>query len=519
MKHLSSFRLAVIGVVVFGAMLRLVGFPHVPPELNRDEAALGYNAFAIFAEGRDEWGISLPLVFRSFGDMKLPGYIYILAPFVGGLGLQNWVVRLPSFLAGVGLIFLVIRLGMLLGLTRKGSWFAGLVVAVSPWAMHYGTTAFEANLALAFFLLFLIFLLTSYKGIRTVCAAGIFLLLTLLTYNAPLVLTPFILVFAVISKTTTIRKGIFLGLIVIAAFVLTAPASRGKTNIGLWTNPEVVERVNQLRVKDGEALLGRIIHRPIIAVIPQIIHNHIQAYSWNFLVNGVMSNPWHTVAQLGFLTQEVYTLAAIGTMGCCVVLIRGGRLKSQSSRGMLWLAFLLLIAPLPASLTRDAPHATRSLLLFISSALAAAWAVDRIFNALQKIGSTSVSFLLLLFALGFCARGIHIAQARASVPPAGFNSEWWVGSRKAFAESASVSETIGVIGDVHYAYMYPLFFERYLPSQLLSVMRRGPIDSSGFSDVQQLGRYVFFSSVRDIPPEVRYYIEQTAPGQFELKKK
>ena len=70
-SSLSAPIMVLILCILLGGVLRLMKFPAVPGGLNRDEAALGYNAFSLLETGKDEWGKQWPIVFRSFGDYKL----------------------------------------------------------------------------------------------------------------------------------------------------------------------------------------------------------------------------------------------------------------------------------------------------------------------------------------------------------------------------------------------------------------------------------------------------------------
>ncbi len=72
----------IILIFIFGLVLRLIFLAQIPPELNRDELSLGYNAYSLLTTGKDEHSRVWPAVFRSFGDYKLPGYIYLLIPFI-----------------------------------------------------------------------------------------------------------------------------------------------------------------------------------------------------------------------------------------------------------------------------------------------------------------------------------------------------------------------------------------------------------------------------------------------------
>ena len=81
--------------------MRFVFLSKIPPELNRDEVSVGFNAYSLLETGKDEHGRGpWPLVFRAFGDNKIPGYIYLTAPLVRVFGLNAFTVRLPAAFFG-----------------------------------------------------------------------------------------------------------------------------------------------------------------------------------------------------------------------------------------------------------------------------------------------------------------------------------------------------------------------------------------------------------------------------------
>ena len=83
-------------IVVLAFVLRFVQLDSLPPSLNWDEVSHGYNAYSILKTGKDEWGKFLPIIFRAYGDYKLPLYIYITAFSEFIFGLNEFAVRLPS---------------------------------------------------------------------------------------------------------------------------------------------------------------------------------------------------------------------------------------------------------------------------------------------------------------------------------------------------------------------------------------------------------------------------------------
>src|SRR4030088_86689 len=78
----------------------LAGLGARPPGRFGDEAAFGYNGWAIAHFGVDQYGVHWPLFFRSFGDYKGPVGVYSVALLTTFLPLSAFTVRLPTALAG-----------------------------------------------------------------------------------------------------------------------------------------------------------------------------------------------------------------------------------------------------------------------------------------------------------------------------------------------------------------------------------------------------------------------------------
>src|SRR3989344_2456512 len=118
-------------IVVLAAGLRLVALDQFPSGFNADEAAIGYNAYSLLQTGKDEYGTSWPLVFKSFGDYKPGMYFYFVIPFVATLGLNEWAVRLPSALLGIGTVVLIYFLAIEIFKDRSVGILAALFLAIS----------------------------------------------------------------------------------------------------------------------------------------------------------------------------------------------------------------------------------------------------------------------------------------------------------------------------------------------------------------------------------------------------
>src|SRR4051812_19724477 len=102
-----KFKLAIIGsILLLSAFLRFYDIGNDPPGLYIDEVSIGYNAYSILKTGKDEFGASFPMAFRSFGEYKMPVYIYTTSLAMALFGKSEFSVRFTSAFSGVVTILL-----------------------------------------------------------------------------------------------------------------------------------------------------------------------------------------------------------------------------------------------------------------------------------------------------------------------------------------------------------------------------------------------------------------------------
>ena len=184
MKSNSSLLLFFL-IFFLGCFLRFYKISVNPPGLYVDEAAIGYNAYSILKTGKDEYGQRFPLYFRSFGDYKMPLYIYSSILPVKLFGLNPFAVRFVSALVG-SLTIIVIFYFVKLIFPEKGHSFALLncfLFALSPWSIFFSRGAFEANLGLFLLILSLYFQLRAMKSEKTLFFVFSTVLFALSTYS------------------------------------------------------------------------------------------------------------------------------------------------------------------------------------------------------------------------------------------------------------------------------------------------------------------------------------------------
>jgi len=149
----------------------------------QDEVGLGYSAVSIAETGKDEWGESFPLFFKSFGDYKPPAFIYLTAGLYKLIGWHQVLPRITSAIAGIFTVFLSILWIKRITKSKRLGLLAGLVVATSPWAIHLSRMALESNLALTFFMAGLLFM-SSQKSLKKTALSAVFFSLSSYSYHS-----------------------------------------------------------------------------------------------------------------------------------------------------------------------------------------------------------------------------------------------------------------------------------------------------------------------------------------------
>ena len=94
-------------IISLAFFLRIYQIASSPPGLYSDETSYGYNAYSLLKTGKDEYGKSWPMTFKSFGDFKPPMTAWLTIPSIAVFGLNEFSVRLPSVLAGTITVLIV----------------------------------------------------------------------------------------------------------------------------------------------------------------------------------------------------------------------------------------------------------------------------------------------------------------------------------------------------------------------------------------------------------------------------
>lgn len=343
-------------ILILAALVRLIGLDRIPPSLNWDEVSMGYSAYSIMQTGKDEWGESLPLLFRSYGEWKSPVYIYLLVPFIKIFGLNAWGVRLPAALAGIAVVYLSYLIGRKLYGDKVGL-FASLLVAVSPWHLMLSRPAFEAGVALMF-LLWGIYLLLNLQLLWSTIPFG----LAIHTYHSAKFVVPIVVAYLTLTYWRRLSfKKIALAAIILGVFALpialdlvSGKSQKRYSQVGITTDKELVERFYKYR---DTFPLGKTASKLVINkatyVLAKGFSNWTSYLSPHFLLGSSSVRAQHSLPFRGVLYLSEF-----------VLFIYGLTLLFQRHKGVSrYLPILVIgVAFIPPALTKDPYHVLRSIM-------------------------------------------------------------------------------------------------------------------------------------------------------------
>ncbi|MBU1322428.1 hypothetical protein KKE75_00010 [Patescibacteria group bacterium] len=381
--HLSK----ILAIILLAILVRFVGLSALPPALNRDEAALGYNAYSILKTGKDEHGQKFPLAFKSIGDYKMPLYIYAAVLPVKLFGLNDFSIRFWSAFAGV------ISVIMIYLITKKP--LAALLMALNPWAVFYSRIAYEANLALALFLVGL-WLLLNKKPL-----GFIFWLLACLTYSSALIFIPLFFIFFYYRYRPKIIPSILFIVLFSFIFIGLWRVSSQKQNITVFSDPYLIDTYNKERTLQYQKnpLKTKIFYNKYVYFGQIVVKNYLSTFSPQFLVLKGDNHPWHQIPKVGNFYFIEIILALIGMF----------KLKKHKLLFFAW----LLLTPLASAITIDAPHSTRSIFLLPIILILASAGLQKIKKFLPLI---AVIYFINVVYVGYQYLKVYPTKVAGSLP-------------------------------------------------------------------------------------------------------
>lgn len=422
---------------------RLYKIDSIPASVYWDEASIGYNAYSVLTTGKDEWGEFMPLHFRAFGEFKLPVYIYSVLVAESVFGLSTFAVRLPSVIYGllsvVGLYLVIYKITQI----KFISLISSFLFVISPWFFIFSRTGYEAVAGLAFFLWAIYFLLLSEKYKFLIFISTFLFVISAYSYNSFRILTPIILG---ISLIYFLIKKAYLPVLISVVLIVGSLIPIYK----LYKQDSGLSRLQAVGSKN-------------------IVQNYIKNFSPKFLFISGDTNPRSQVPE----KSQLYFIDAVFLVLGIMYIVRSKNPK------LYYILGLLLLAPIPAAITKENPHALRSILM--SPILSTITAMGIYF--VTKSNKFFLWVIIVIYLIFFQMYFSYFSKNYNSLS----KSSWQIEYQEIFKKQKEdcVSDQFAQ------PYIFALYYNKIDPNYFIATRVLNPVNNWGFSTVKSFGNYTF----------------------------
>ena len=400
-KPLISISLFLI--IVLGFFFRFIGLTQIPAGFNWDEASVGYNAYSLLETGRDEFGRSWPIFIESFGDYKTGLYSIALVPIIKHFGLSIFSVRILNVFVGTSAILASYFLGLTYFKKQSSALILALLMATSPLTIHFSRFTLEWYAALPLFLVGMSLIISDKKRQLKLPLGAFFLGFSLYWYHSLRLFLPLLLICYVITYKTKILKNpktliisLFVGALTITPLFLSLKQSNILARpqaVAIFSNEDhqrtQIEGLYRFTVSSFP--LKRVFTNKAVYYGQEIAYRYLSHFSLDFLFFGKDATPRISVYPIGKMQLVLLPFLLIGFI----------QIFKKYKHHRLLLGWILL-SPLPASLTNDAPHGLRSLFLLPALLIVVVIGLNKSYQHLNKIKkSWQKSFILSIGGILF----------------------------------------------------------------------------------------------------------------------
>lgn len=476
-------------IIIAGLFLRLFQLGIHPINLNRDELAIGYNAYSLVKTAHDEHGAGpWPLIFQSFGDYKLPGLIYASYWPIKWFGLNALNVRLPNAVIGSSLIIIVYFLAREIFGKKSSALIASLFISFSYWHFYGSRSAYEPIAALSFSALSYLFLLLSGKKVYWLMISVLTMVVSFMIYNSPLIISPLIFIAYIIWNRhvyKTRRWWAFSSIVILSLSIflfirLTTAVNQAKIHTTLLAQPEIIAEINQnthyLNSAGFPLSAARILSNKPVQTFFYLIRNYLSAFNLTYLFATGDNNPWHNLENIN-LGEFNLVLLPLFLVGIYQLVRR--RAKSVNNK-FLWL--ILLISPLVNGVSINAPVTNRLMDFHLAIELIAVYG----FMVLTKR-------LKILTLLGYLSLVGYFLISYWFIFPYRLNPLWNDKADYLMREiqlNKDNYDHIYITPELDYGYIYLIYYNQYDPAKF---MRQAEWVNDPLARVVSLdsGKYIF----------------------------
>ena len=388
-------------VLCLGLFLRITGVETVPSGMSHDELDMVNNGYAIIQTGNDLFGERLPLTTGGTGLVVAPAIIAGIGATI--FGLTPLGVRILPVLLGTINIYLVYKIAYLLTGSKRSGILSALLLAISPWGIHFSRMMYDPPIAF-FFMLFGIERFLSAEQKSTYMLATVFLGLGLISYYGFLFVIPplLILLFCYRSKDlvkmrTTSFWIVAISMIFVATLVLMI-SRQGHNDLSGARRSEIIfsqqsrisNTVDLARQQTLNSLMDRLFINKSTVIFTETMGNYLSAFNPEILFSFGEASEILSLRQWGFLYLLDLPLIIIG----------GYQLYKKRRKEALLLFGFVIISPFTVAIS-DRTYVARAALLFPTLLVFAGYGAYKVLSGLSKTPAVLPRFLVIMFSFAY----------------------------------------------------------------------------------------------------------------------
>lgn len=455
-------KIILLFIVALALILRLYKVTADPLALNWDEVSIGYNAYSILKTGKDEWGETMPLHFRSYGEYKLPIQIYTSIPGIAIFGLNELGVRITPVAYGTLTVLFLYFLANSLFKNKSISLVSAFLLAISPWHIHLTRASFESSFAVMWIVLGIWLLVKGFEKPKWWILAVIPFVISIYTYNAARVFVPLFLLAVFVIYRGNILKNLKTFIICGALFVISLIPL-----MMFWFSGEATARLKLVSIMDDLGFVLRIneargnLHLP--QPLPRLIHNKATHFGYVFGRNYIahFSPGFLFVHGAGHKQHHVQGIGELYMFQAPFLLIGLSYLFKKKNKWRELIMSWLLLAFVPVSITVDSiPHALRTLIAVVPYQIITAYGVYVLCRN-RRLLSIATAILVILSV------GVYLQKYYVEYPKL-YSRDWQYGYKEAIGYVKDhYDEYDLIVFSRHYGepHMFTLFFMNWDPAK------------------------------------------------------
>jgi len=482
-------------ILVLAFLLRFNRVTTDPPSLNWDEVSIGYNAYSILKTGKDEWGASFPLNFKSYGEYKLPAQIYASIPGIAIFGLNELGVRITPVIYGTLTVLLLYFLAKEISKSKGVGLTSAFLLAISPWHIQLTRASFESSFSVFWVSLGVWLFVKGFKDKKFWLWSTLPFMISIYTYNAARVFTPLYIFVLFLIYRKEVLKNLKIFIIGIVIFLVSmAPL------VAFFASGQVTARLRLVSISDDPGFVQRInkargnTHLP--EPLPRLIHNKVTHYAYVFAGNYLahFSPDFLFIHGAGHKQQHVQGIGELYAVQAPFILLGLYFIFKKKTPWRWLIVSWLLLAFIPVAVTVDStPNALRTILAVIPYEMLTAIGFWEIFKTIgkrkfMKAILISVTVFLLLIQVRSYLNNYY------NVYPKLYSRDWQYG----------YGEAVGYIGE-HYSdydlivftraygepHMFTLFFLNWDPAKYQNDPNLDRFDANNWIWVLKFDKFYF----------------------------